>query len=126
MAKRYVVFKDNCRFKVMTPALLFMIGHLNKIMSDIPSIPDLMITSVNDSGHSINPQSRHYTDEAIDVRTHNFTDTMQKMTFLNQITSRMNTDPEALVANCFWGQIEDLNTPNEHCHLQVTMGKHYE
>ena len=92
----------------------------------MPSMPDIMITSVNDSGHSKQPLSRHYTDEAIDIRTHNFTDTMQKYTIMNQLLARLNTNPEALKGNCFWGQIEDINLPNEHMHVQVVMGKTYD
>ena len=124
MPKRFVTFKENCRFKYYSDALGFMLGHLNKIMSDIPSLPDIMVTSVNDSTHS--PHSRHYTDEALDIRLHNFTDALQKHTFLNQLVARLNTDPEAIKPNCFWGQIENMGTPNEHCHIQVKLGMKYE
>lgn len=126
MAKRYVQFDPSCRFVRYTDALAFMLGHLNKIMNEIPSIPDLMVTSVNDKGHSKVPLSRHYTDEALDIRTHNFTDNLQRYTFLNQLLTRLNKDPEALKADCFWGQVEDLGIGNEHIHIQVAMGKKYE
>lgn len=126
MAKRYVTFKSNCRFARFTDALDFILGHLNKIMNDIPSIPDLMVTSVNDSEHSRSPLSRHYTDEAVDIRTHNFTDLMQVRTFVNQISARLNTDPEALKANCFTVLHESIGTPNEHIHIQVKIGCRYE
>lgn len=126
MAKRYVQFDSSCRFVQYTDALEHMLHHLNKMMSEIPSIPQIMVTSVNDKGHSKVPLSRHYTNEAIDIRTHNFTDALQKYTFLNQYLARLNKDPEAIKADCFWGQLEDPGVQNEHIHVQVAMGKKYE
>lgn len=123
--RRYVTFDPTCRFVRFTDALDHMLHHLNKMMNEIPSTPDIMVTSVNDKGHSKVPLSRHYTDEAIDIRTHNFTDNLQKFTFLNQFLARLNKDPEALKADCFWGQLEDAGIPNEHIHVQVRMGCTY-
>jgi hypothetical protein len=69
---------------------------------------DYVITSGNDSTHS--PNSRHYVNEAIDVRTNTFT-----RDFKRDLRQRFS---DALGAQ-FSVIIEDEGKPNEHMHAQV-------
>ena len=76
---------------------------------------DLVITSANDSRHG--PGSKHYTNEAIDVRSHNFRDATAKHLF--------RTAYELALGPQFRVLLEGLGTPNEHFHAQVRKGHAY-
>ena len=77
---------------------------------------DLVITSGNDSTHG--PGSRHYTDEAIDVRTHNFTSREARRNF--------RVRWEAALGPQFRVLLEHEGKPNEHFHAQVRKGHTYQ
>ena len=80
-----------------------------------PWTGDLVITSGNDSTHS--HASRHYRDEAIDVRTHNFRSREAKRTF--------RAAWEMALGGQFRVLLEGEGTPNEHFHAQVRRGHTY-
>ena len=58
--------KASARFKEFTPALLYILNVVYLEALECTSVENIVITSVNDSGHS--KHSRHYTDEAIDIQ----------------------------------------------------------
>ncbi len=110
-------FKAGVRFKKFTPALreiLIQLDNLNQLR--IPNYPvDWLITSVNDSDHL--PNSRHYTDEAIDMRSKNFDTEMRKIEFRDRLQFALGTKFTVLY--------ENARKVNEHFHIQVKKGQVY-
>jgi len=123
MPRRFVTFKANVRVKRLTPALIWIFEVLDRIQNLYSDIPELVITSVNDSNHS--PNSRHYKDEAIDIRTHYFKDKKEKDRFISLLDAWLNKDPEALRKNAFTILHESVGTVNEHIHVQVKKNESY-
>lgn len=106
-----------------SPSLIWVFSVLEGIRSsitlDLP--PALVITSINDSQHL--PNSRHYTDEALDIRSKHFPDNLSKHHFRNALEVRLNDhyrDPQK-----FRVLFENDGTPNEHFHVQVKKGESF-
>ncbi len=102
------------RFKTLTPAMAWMLYRLeqfHRVMMRFP--PELVITSMNDGKHM--EGSRHYTDEAIDIRTHNFESREQKIEFCMRFGDMLG--PKFTVL------LENFGKPNEHIHVQVKRGQ---
>ena len=75
--------------------------------------PDVVVvTSANDSVHMTG--SKHYTGEALDVRSHNFPNREAKLAFLEAVLKRLGDG--------YSGLLEAEGTPNEHFHYQVRSG----
>jgi hypothetical protein len=115
-----ILVKPGAIFQAMTPALIRMLGALESVMMEgralVPGMPaDLVITSVNDSKHL--PTSRHYRDEALDLRSHAFPNQGSKDTFRMTVQARLG--PKFAVL------FEDKDTDNEHFHIQVRKGGTY-
>jgi len=66
------------------------------------------VTSGNDSTHM--KGSKHYTDEALDIRSKDFPDPAEKKQFLLQVLSRLGP--------AYQGILEDENGSNEHFHIE--------
>ena len=68
-------------FTELTPALAFILYGLEKFhrTNKVNQPDNLIITSINDSQHS--PNSRHYKNEAIDIRSKNFASREDKRIF---------------------------------------------
>lgn len=108
--------KDTVRFKRFTPALLQMLAVLGALAATYSAAPDpLVITSANDSTHD--PHSRHYTDEALDLRTHNFMSPTARHLFQTALIARLG--PQFTVL------LENEGGPEEHLHVQVRRGMTY-
>jgi hypothetical protein len=76
---------------------------------------EIVITSANDSKHSNN--SKHYLNEALDLRSHNFMPGT-KIAFREELERFLN-----IGSPCpFTVLLEGLDTPNEHFHVQVKKG----
>ena len=108
-----ILTKSGVKLKNITPALVWMIYRLeqfNRVMRGFPT--NLTITSINDSKHM--EGSRHYTDEAIDIRSHNFEDEAQKLNFILRFGD--------LLGPKFTILLENSGKPNEHFHVQVKKG----
>lgn len=108
-----VTFKPSARLRRLTPALKRMLDVLCELdgsQSWLP--PDLVITSINDSQHGVG--SRHYTDEAMDLRTHDVAD---RHAFHALLAERLG--PRFTVL------LEDEGQPNEHVHIQPKKGTTY-
>lgn len=103
--------------KVLSPALAWIFYKLSlfheKRLSPQPN--DLIITSINDSAHTVN--SRHYTNEAIDLRSHNFISKEEKILFAMNFQDYLGDKFRVL--------LEGLGTDNEHFHIQVRKGMSY-
>jgi len=115
-----VVCKETAVFKGFTWGSVRILGVLVDIARTFPGwFPDgrLDITSANDSEHSRVPLSRHYTNEAIDVRSRDLTEPV-KDAFLLALSRMLGPG--------FMAQIEFRGGPNEHIHIQVMRGWSFE
>lgn len=109
-----VLTKSGVKLKNLTSAMAWMLYRLeqfNRVMKGFPT--NLTITSINDSQHM--EGSRHYTDEAIDIRSHNFEDHEQKLEFMTRFGD--------LLGPKFTILLENIGSPNEHFHVQVRKGQ---
>lgn len=80
----------------------------------IPNYPvDWTITSINDSTHM--KGSKHYSDEALDLRSKNFGNSILKHEFRDRLQFGLGGKFTIL--------IEDEDTPNEHFHIQLKKGE---
>lgn len=118
-----IKFKNTCRFEVFSPTLawiLLCLLEFTRKHSDMLPTDGVWITSVNDSAHM--KGSKHYSNEALDVRSHNFTHD-QKAPFINLLTAMLNSNPDD--PNKFDILFEDQGTPNEHFHVQSRKGEKF-
>ena len=115
-----VVCKSTVVFKGFSWGLVRILETLVTISRAFPEwFPDgqLDITSANDSDHSKVPLSRHYTNEAVDVRTHDLAEPV-KDAFLIALSRMLGPG--------FMTQIEFRGGVNEHLHIQVMRGWSFE
>lgn len=113
-----VITKSNAvHLKVLTPALANILYKLEFFYRTYWQnvVPSLVITSINDGNHS--PNSRHYTDEAIDVRSRNFPSEESKQLFRQEL--------ELFLGGKFRVLYENAGTDNEHFHIQVRKGMRF-
>lgn len=71
---------------------------------------DVLVTAGNNGVHARG--SAHYTDEALDIRSHNFS-TEDKHKFVETLRTRLGREYTVL--------LEDEGLPNEHIHCQVAI-----
>lgn len=102
------------RFKNLTPAMAWMLYRFEQYhrVMKVGNPTNIVITSMNDGEHMVG--SRHYTDEAIDIRTHNFESREQKIEFCLRFGD--------LLGPKFTILLENEGTPKEHIHVQVKKG----
>jgi len=112
---KIIQFKSTVRIKRWTPAIAKIIDSLNILQNKYTWLPELVITSANDSTHSEN--SRHYKDEALDVRSKNFNTLIDKLLFKSALSEELGAKFVVL--------LEDIDKPNEHFHIQVKKGSTY-
>lgn len=110
-----VTFKASVRLKTLTPALGYILNVVFLEADKCDAVPSVVITSVNDSGHS--KHSRHYTDEAIDIRTRNFPKSSDRQ--------RFQTSLRRALGDKFTVLFESGGTPNQHIHIQPRKGSTY-
>lgn len=122
-----ITFKENVKFVKLTPALVWMLYALEEFHREYTGIqPDtIVITSVNDSRHL--PNSRHYQDEALDIRSKNFPTLDSKRVFRKTFESFLNKHPlldsyTPIRTNKFRVILESEMSDNEHFHAQVKKG----
>jgi len=107
---RALVCKPSVRVVAFTPALLRILSELDAICrEDGPWPTELVITSINDSTHM--KGSRHYTNEAVDIRTHNFSKREYRQMFREHLQNKLG--PQFTVL------LEAEGGENEHIHAQV-------
>lgn len=115
-----LLVKPGVTFKRFTPALIHILNVLLQITQEgrelVPGMPeDLVITSANDSTHQSN--SRHYKDEALDIRSKSFPHRASKDLFRMNLQTRLG--PKFTVLFEYEGQAQ------EHFHAQVKRGGTY-
>lgn len=111
-----ILTKPGVRIKNITPAMAWMLYRLEQFHRIFAGFPtNLTITSINDSKHM--EGSRHYTDEAIDIRSHNFESREQKLDFKMRFNDFLG--PKFTVL------LESEGKPNEHFHVQVKKGQSF-
>lgn len=110
-------FKDSVRIKVLTPALRHIIIVLDNLNAQaIPNYPvNWTITSINDSKHMAG--SKHYINQAVDLRSKNFGSKVLKLEFVERLSFALGPQFTVLY--------ENAGTPNEHFHIQVKKGTTY-
>ena len=118
MAK--VIFKsEDVKFKRPSPALVWIFYVLDRIARQVPGLPSaIVITSINDGVHMTN--SRHYSDEAVDIRSKNFRTPGLKERFRKILEAQLNN--HVVMPGHFVVLFEGANTENQHFHVQVRRG----
>jgi hypothetical protein len=129
-----VKFKRSVRLNNLTPGLLAILTGLYIVERStlIESKPDdLWVTSVNDGRHQKNPPSRHYSDEAVDVRSWNFRSDIHKDIFASRLEIFLNRRFSPTGARMFRVLYESTIKKNgkvirtQHFHIQVIKGGEY-
>lgn len=110
-----LVCKPSVRFKAFTPALLRLLRGVYHVACDTVDPPEIVITSANDSTHGTG--SRHYTDEALDLRVHSFATEAARLRFAQALRNELGP--------AFTVLYESAGTPNAHLHLQVRKSHTY-
>lgn len=96
-------FKANV---VVAKTTIIAVAFYNAAMS-LGLTMDHLVTSGNDGVHM--PTSKHYSNEALDFRTHQLT-SPEKSSLVLAIKARLGRDYDCV--------LEDLNGPNEHLHIE--------
>lgn len=106
--------KSGVTFRGFPPALVYMLTVLRRASETHPEVPDrtLVITSANDGTHK--QGSKHYTNEAVDVRSKSFRSLADKQTFRAKLAHDLGEQFTVL--------LEGEGDENEHFHCQVRKG----
>lgn len=109
--------KPGVRFAVITPALLHMLGAVERLSRTLPGLPaeGLVITSGSDGTHMVG--SKHYSGEAIDLRTKTLSATTR---------SDLIASLRAALGPQFTVLLEHEGAAQEHVHAQVKKGRRFE
>lgn len=110
-----LICKQSVRFKAFTPALLRILHGVFAVAHKCEDVPEVVITSANDSTHG--EHSRHYTNEAVDLRSRSFPSPTAKQKFAALL--RLELGPAFTVL------YEGAGTDNEHWHVQPKKGTAY-
>lgn len=114
MAK--VTCKPGVRLVGLTAGLCRILSVLEELSRTATGLPaELVITSINDSTHG--PTSRHYRNEAIDLRSKNFDGREAKRLFRGLFERSLGPKFRVL--------FEGEGTDNEHFHIQIRKGGTY-
>ena len=111
-----VTCKAGVRLSGLTAGLcriLSVLEDLSRTATGLP--PELVITSINDSTHG--PTSRHYRNEALDLRSKNFSGRGAKRLFRSLFEQSLGPKFRVL--------LEAEGTDNEHFHAQIRKGGTY-
>jgi hypothetical protein len=130
LQRSIVTCKPGVRLLKLTPALtriLFVLEHCARTgywtVLKVP--PVLVITSINDGMHQ--QGSRHYSNEAIDLRSHDFPSDRSKREFRASFERALNLRPGGVLFDppLFRVLFEDAGGANEHFHVQVARGQQF-
>ena len=110
--------KPDVRFRIITPALVRMEGILLLASGILPDLPaeGLVITVGSNGQHMKN--SRHYSGEALDLRSKSFRNGAVRAAFMGSL--------QQLLGPQFSVLLEDAGTDNEHFHIQVRKGHRFD
>jgi hypothetical protein len=123
--------KAGVRLKNLSPALAWIFYVLDGYVRHTMGLPEvLVITSINDGTHLAN--SKHYLDEAVDIRSLNFPDKQSKENFRSGLERALNSHPTMVaqgMGDSFRVLLENPGandaTTAEHFHIQVKKGKEF-
>jgi hypothetical protein len=90
----------------VTPRNLYIMAAVANVAASLPH--DVVITAGTDGQHK--KGSKHYSYEALDIRSKNFPDLASKQAFIKAVMNRLGSDYD--------GFLELPNTPNEHFHIE--------
>jgi hypothetical protein len=109
--------KAGVRFAVITPALLHILGVVERLSRTVFGLPEegLVITSGSDGTHMAG--SKHYTGEAIDLRTKTFGPTLR-----NNLIAALSAE----LGPRFTVLLEHADEAQEHVHIQVRKGRRFQ
>ena len=111
-----VTCKTSVRFKGFTRGLIRILVGVQRV-AERTQMKEIVITSANDGRHSQRPRSRHYTNEALDVRSRNFASGAARTTFVRRL--RRERGP------WFYVVYENHGKPSAHFHVQGRKGARY-
>tara|TARA_R110000751_G_scaffold80357_2_gene162268 strand:- start:170 stop:556 length:387 start_codon:yes stop_codon:yes gene_type:complete len=106
--------KPSVRFKGFTRGLVRILVAVQRVAERTRSVGEVVITSANDGKHSQRPRSRHYTDEAIDLRSRNFQTADARDRFLVRLREELG--------GRFYVAYEGHGKPSAHIHVQPRRG----
>jgi hypothetical protein len=107
--------KPSVRFRGFTLPLLHLLGALLRVGRARGEV--LTVTSAWDGQHSVTPLSRHYTGEAVDVRTKHLPDSAAKRQLQAEVQRELGSQFSVL--------LENEGRAQEHLHCQVRRGHVY-
>lgn len=109
-----VICKSGVTFRGFPPAMVHMLTVLRVASEAHQEVPDktLVITSANDSTHA--QGSRHYSNEALDVRSKSFKTGADKHSFRSKLAADLGEQFTVL--------LEGEGEAQEHFHIQVRKG----
>lgn len=111
-----VTIKAGARFDIDSLALGRLLSALLRVAKDHPDVPrTVVITAGSDGAHTAG--SRHYSGEALDIRSKTFADLEAK--------ERFRRDYQAALGPKFRVLLEQVGLPAEHFHAQVRKGGTY-
>lgn len=102
--------KDDVRFGGFTTGLVAILHALVIVARNYKD--DIMITSGSEGKHL--KTSKHYTFQAVDIRSHTFPSKQAKYRFMAEVRAQLGDEYTLL--------LEDEGKPNEHIHIQVRKG----
>lgn len=95
------------------PKILMMMAAIANVAQNLDEPVDVLVTSGNDSKHMVG--SKHYTYEALDIRSKNFPSAIAKQHFMNAVLKRLGSGYQMI--------LESEGQANEHMHLNLTLIK---
>jgi len=111
-----VTCKVSVRFKGFTRGLIRILAGV-LVVAERTKIREIVVTSANDGRHSQRPRSRHYTNEALDIRSRNFKTDAARQLFLRRLRRELGI--------AFYVAYEHGGKPSAHFHVQVRRGTTY-
>jgi hypothetical protein len=109
----HLVCKPSVRFKGFTRGLVRILVGVQRV-AERTRMAEIVITSANDGKHSQRPRSRHYSNEALDLRSRNFTTPAARDRFLARLRAELGSR--------FYIAYEGHGKPNAHIHVQPRRG----
>ena len=110
-----IKIKDGVKFDIIAPGGYLIIQALKQASRNLER--DLVITSGTDGIHS-GENDPHHRGEAYDIRTHDFPD--------NEVKNKLVYMLNMLLGHDFYAFLEDADGNNEHVHVQVAKGVHFD
>ena len=111
-----VICKPSVRFKGFTRGLVRILVGVQRV-AERTRMAEIVITSANDGKHSQRPRSRHYSNEALDLRSRNFQSATARNLFLQRLRKELGER--------FYVAYEGHGKKNAHIHVQPRRGTTY-